>query len=280
MNGDIITAGVDIGSTASKALVMINGTALAYVIGPSSANPARTASEVFRESCRKAGINEKDVAYVVGTGYGRANVAFANENVSEISCHAAGAYSVMPEVRTIIDIGGQDCKAISLENDGRLKNFAMNDKCAAGTGRFFEAMSRVFRMDLDEFSRLSLNARKTIPVTAQCSVFAESEVISLLAKKQPPSDVAAGIQAAVAKRCFTLLKRIGIREKLTVTGGCAKNAGLMKALGELLRMEIAPLVVDPQLMGALGAAVLACRRGGKMDSVTLRVGDRTAAVPR
>jgi len=137
----------------------------------------------------------------------------------------------------------------------------MNDKCAAGTGRFFEAMSRIFRMDLDEFSRLSLNAVKSIPVTAQCSVFAESEVISLLARRNPPEDIAAGIQTSVAKRCFTLLKRIGMNPRITVTGGCAKNQGLIKALTKIIDMDVTRLSVDPQIIGALGAAVFARRKG-------------------
>jgi (R)-2-hydroxyacyl-CoA dehydratese activating ATPase len=275
--------GCDIGSTTGKAVILDeNGTIAASVIMPSEIDPEETSRIVMERACAMIeGLKgSSDLAYLVGTGYGRNEVPFANENISEISCHAMGVFSCDRGIKTIVDIGGQDLKGIAVAEDGSVLEFAMNDKCAAGTGRFFEAMSRVFRMSLDDFSRLSLNARKAIPVTAQCSVFAESEVISLLAKKQPPAEIAAGIQTSVAKRCFTLLKRIGIREKLTVTGGCAKNAGLMKALGALLGIEIAPLVVDPQLMGALGAAVLACRRGGKMDVVQLRVGNGTATVPR
>ena len=275
--------GCDIGSTTGKAVILDeNGAVAATVLIPSEIDPEETSRLVMDRACSLVeGLGGSEgLAYLVGTGYGRNEVPFANENISEISCHAMGVFSCDPGIKTIVDIGGQDLKGISVAEDGSVLEFAMNDKCAAGTGRFFEAMSRVFRMNLDVFSQLSLNARKVIPVTAQCSVFAESEVISLLARKQPPSDVAAGIQAAVAKRCFTLLKRIGIRDKLTVTGGCAKNAGLMKALGELLRMEIAPLAVDPQLMGALGAAVLACRRGGKQDMVRVRVNGSAASIPR
>ena len=150
-------------------------------------------------------------------------------------------------------------KAIAVDKDGSVLEFAMNDKCAAGTGRFFEAMSRTFRMDLDKFSELSLRAKKVIPITSQCSVFAESEVISLLARRNPPEDVAAGIQAAVSKRCFTLLKRIGMQPLVTVTGGCAKNRGLIKALARIITMEVTSLPVDPQIIGALGAAVFARR---------------------
>ena len=265
MNGDIITAGVDIGSTASKALVMINGTALAYVIGPSSANPARTASEVFRESCRKAGINEKDVAYVVGTGYGRANVAFANENVSEISCHAAGAYSVMPEVRTIIDIGGQDCKAISLENDGRLKNFAMNDKCAAGTGRFLDVMARVLEVGVEDLGAIDGESQRPASISNVCSVFAESEVINLINEGVAVSDIIRGLHISLTNRVSVLVNRVGLKAELAVTGGVAKNSGVIRALSEKLGISINTLDarIDPQIIGALGAAVVAKRKLGK-----------------
>jgi predicted CoA-substrate-specific enzyme activase len=171
-----------------------------------------------------------------------------------------GTFSCSQDIKTIVDIGGQDVKAIALDANGSVLEFAMNDKCAAGTGRFFEAMSRVFRMDLEAFSELSLKAGRVIPVTSQCSVFAESEVISLLAKRNPPEEIAAGIQTAVSKRCFTLLKRIGMRPKVTVTGGCAKNRGLIRALSKMLAMEVAELPVDPQIIGALGAAVYARQR--------------------
>jgi predicted CoA-substrate-specific enzyme activase len=225
-------------------------------------DPGETARLAMAEAKSKVNGLGADgrVDYLVGTGYGRNEVPFADENVSEISCHALGAFFCDREIRTIVDIGGQDMKGIAVADDGSVLEFAMNDKCAAGTGRFYEAMARVFRTDLQAFSDLSLKARTRIPVTSQCSVFAESEVISLLAKRQPPADVAAGIQGAVGKRCFTLLKRVGVRDKVTLTGGCAKNLGLLKVLEEMLRVRIAPLAVDPQLMGALGAALFGMRK--------------------
>jgi len=256
--------GCDVGSTTGKAVILDeSGSMVAGVIIPCEIDPEVTSVLALEKACAQIpGLaNYKELAYLVGTGYGRNEVAFANENISEISCHAMGTFSCAPQIKTIVDIGGQDVKTISLDSDGSVLEFAMNDKCAAGTGRFFEAMSRIFRMDLDEFSALSLKARKIIPVTAQCSVFAESEVISLLAKRNPPEDIAAGIQMAVAKRCFTLLKRIGMRPLVTVTGGCAKNQGLIKALSKIINMEVAPLPVDPQIIGALGAALFARRKG-------------------
>ncbi|HQP31498.1 MAG TPA: acyl-CoA dehydratase activase [Deltaproteobacteria bacterium] len=256
--------GCDVGSTTGKAVILDeNGTMVASVIVPSEIDPEVTSVNALERACSQVpGLaSYKDLSYLVGTGYGRNEVAFANENISEISCHAMGTFSVAPSIKTIVDIGGQDVKTISLNGEGAVLEFAMNDKCAAGTGRFFEAMSRIFRMDLDEFSALSLKAKKIIPVTAQCSVFAESEVISLLARRNPPEDIAAGIQQAVSKRCFTLLKRIGMRPQVTVTGGCAKNQGLIRALTKIIDMEVAALPVDPQIIGALGAAVFARRKG-------------------
>ncbi|MDT8272005.1 MAG: acyl-CoA dehydratase activase [Desulfomonilia bacterium] len=252
--------GCDVGSTTGKAVIIDeSGTIKATSIIPSEIDPEQTSILALEKACSQVPDMDgyKELAYLVGTGYGRNEVVFADKNISEISCHAMGTFSCDPLIKTIVDIGGQDVKAIAIDSDGSVLEFAMNDKCAAGTGRFFEAMSRTFRMDLDEFSELSMKAKKVIPITAQCSVFAESEVISLLARRNPPEDVAAGIQAAVSKRCFSLLKRIGMRPQVTVTGGCAKNRGLIKALARIVNMEVTPLPVDPQIIGALGAAIFA-----------------------
>lgn len=255
-------AGCDIGSTTGKAVIISDNGIVGYSIVPREIDPEETAILALNEAMKSLKDIKtcKDLAYIVGTGYGRCEISFANENISEISCHAMGAYYCDQSIKTIVDIGGQDVKGIALNDDGTVKDFVMNDKCAAGTGRFFEAMSRIFRMELEEFSELSLKAKRAIPVTAQCSVFAESEVISLLARKNPPEEIAAGVQCAVAKRCFVLLKRVGINPKVTITGGCAKNRGLVKELEKSLNVEIAPLSVDPQIIGALGAAVYARKR--------------------
>jgi (R)-2-hydroxyacyl-CoA dehydratese activating ATPase len=256
--------GCDVGSTTGKAVIIDEkGSIIASSIVPSEIDPELTSILALDKACASVPDlrSYKDLSYLVGTGYGRNEVPFANENISEISCHAMGTFSCSPHVKTIVDIGGQDVKAISLNGDGSVMEFAMNDKCAAGTGRFFEAMSRIFRMDLQAFSELSLKAGKIIPVTAQCSVFAESEVISLLARKNPPEEIAAGIQAAVSKRCFSLLKRIGMKPLVTVTGGCAKNQGLIKSLAKIINMQVTSLPVDPQIIGAFGAAVFARRKG-------------------
>lgn len=265
-------AGCDIGSTTGKAVIINEKGILAFSIVPREIDPEETAVIALEMAIDRTDSVDKidEISYIIGTGYGRTEVPFAAENISEISCHAMGAFTCDPGIKTIVDIGGQDIKGIAVADDGSVLEFVMNDKCAAGTGRFFEAMSRVFKVSLEDFSDLSLQARRAIPVTSQCSVFAETEVISLLAGKKNPADVAAGIQGAVSKRCFTLLKRVGVRPKVTVTGGCAKNAGLLKELARILRTEITPLSTDPQLMGALGAAELARRRylKGALSPVT------------
>jgi len=254
--------GCDVGSTTGKAVVLQGDRVVASAIRPSRVDPEQTAREVLAAACAEVpDLQEASrLDYLVGTGYGRNEVPFADENLSEITCHAVGAHFCEASVRTLIDIGGQDVKAVALNPDGTVREFAMNDKCAAGTGRFFEAMSRTFQLSLEAFSKLSLEAHKAIPVTSQCSVFAETEVISLLAKRNPPDQVAAGIQLAVAKRVYTLARRVGIEERVTISGGCAKNGGLKVALEKLLRVELLPLRLDPQLVGAIGAAVLAGRR--------------------
>jgi len=255
-------AGCDVGSTTGKAVIINEDGIQGMAVCQSEIDPEETAKIVLAKACKSIGsaISPKDITYLIGTGYGRREVPFANENISEITCHAMGAFSCLSDTRTIIDIGGQDVKAISVGSKGEVIDFAMNDKCAAGTGRFFEMMANIFRMDIAEFSKLSLQSQKLISVTSQCSVFAETEVITLLAKRKKPSDIAAGIQSSVAKRCFTLMKKVGIQPLVTITGGCSKNIGLIKALETKLRMPIQILPVDPQLMGAYGAAVLAMKK--------------------
>jgi predicted CoA-substrate-specific enzyme activase len=255
-------AGCDVGSTTGKAVIINADGIVGSAVCQSEIDPEETANRVLKMACESIGseLSSKDITYLIGTGYGRREVPFANENISEITCHAMGAFSCLPETRTIIDIGGQDVKAISVGNNGEVLDFAMNDKCAAGTGRFFEMMANIFRMDIADFSNLSLQSKKIIPITSQCSVFAETEVITLLAKRKNPADIAAGIQASVAKRCFTLMKKTGIQPLVAITGGCSKNKGLIQSLEKKLRLPIQYLSVDPQLMGAYGAAVLAMRK--------------------
>ena len=245
--------GCDVGSTYTKAVILDeNGKMCADTTIRSKINAEQSAIAAMQEVCDKVGLKDsKELAYLIGTGYGRNKVPFADENISEISCHAMGVHVTNPEVRAIIDIGGQDT----------VKSFAMNDKCSAGTGRFFEAMARSFEMSLPEFSNLSLTAKNVIPITAQCTVFAESEVITLVGEGKPTDEIAAGIEMAVAKRCFVMAKKAGATDSITLTGGCAKNAGLKQAIEHVLKFKVVELKTDPQLMGALGAAEYARQKG-------------------
>ena len=251
--------GCDVGSTYTKAVILDeNGKMVADTTIRSKINSEQSAIAAMEEVCKQAGLKDsKELSYLIGTGYGRNKVPFADENISEISCHAMGVHVADPSVKAIIDIGGQDVKGIAVDKDGTVLNFAMNDKCAAGTGRFFEAMARAFEMDLTEFSRLSLKAKNVIPITAQCTVFAESEVISLVGEGKPMDEIAAGIELSVAKRCFVMSKKAGATDRITLTGGCAKNDGLKAAIEKVLKLKVIDLPIDPQLIGALGAAEFA-----------------------
>lgn len=259
--------GCDAGSTYTKCVIIDeNGKIAAAVTKRSRINPVLSAKDALDEAVSQVdGLNSaEELTYLIGTGYGRNKVPFADENISEISCHAMGVHVTDLSVKAIIDIGGQDVKGIAIDTDGTVLNFAMNDKCAAGTGRFFESMARAFEMSLDEFSNLSLTAKNVIPITAQCAVFAESEVISLVGEGKPMEEIAAGIQLSVAKRCFVMAKKAGAADSVTLTGGCAKNEGLKKAIEKVLKINVVDLPTDPQLMGALGAAEYARQKGSNV----------------
>jgi predicted CoA-substrate-specific enzyme activase len=259
--------GCDAGSTYTKCVIIDeNGKIASAVTKRSRINPVLSAKDALDEAVSQVdGLNSaEELTYLIGTGYGRNKVPFADENISEISCHAMGVHVTDPSVKAIIDIGGQDVKGIAIDTDGTVLNFAMNDKCAAGTGRFFESMARAFEMSLDEFSNLSLTAKNVIPITAQCAVFAESEVISLVGEGKPMEEIAAGIQLSVAKRCFVMAKKAGAADSVTLTGGCAKNEGLKKAIEKVLKINVVDLPIDPQLMGALGAAEYARQKGSNV----------------
>ena len=255
--------GCDVGSTYTKSVILDeNGKIVANSTIRSKINSAESAKASLEEVLEQVGLEDfSDLNYLIGTGYGRNKVPQANENISEISCHAMGVHVTNPDVKSVIDIGGQDVKGICIDTDGTVKTFAMNDKCAAGTGRFFESMSHAFELSLPEFSELSLSAKNVIPITAQCTVFAESEVITLVGEGKPRDEIAAGIQQAVAKRCFVMAKKAGATDSITLTGGCAKNKGLKKAIERVLKLKVIELETDPQLMGALGAAEYARQKG-------------------
>jgi (R)-2-hydroxyacyl-CoA dehydratese activating ATPase len=262
-----VVAGVDIGSTASKAVVLVDGEPAGQVIGPSSTNPARTAREIFDKALAEAGVKESDVSYVVGTGYGRTQVPFADKNISEITCHGRGAHFHRPTVRTVIDIGGQDTKAICIDSNGNLLDFVMNDKCAAGTGRFLDAMARSMEMPVEEMENFYSDDCDACRITSMCSVFAESEVINLINDGVPLPNIIKGLLQSLANRVSGLTRRLGIIEEVTMTGGVAKNRGVRDAVQEKLGVEICDLNnSDPQLVGALGAALIAADFAGAKEA--------------
>jgi predicted CoA-substrate-specific enzyme activase len=257
----MIVGGCDVGSATGKAVVMQDGKIVSYVIIPSTTKPEVTARTAMDEAVSKAGLSSiQDLGFIVGTGYGRLKVPFANENVSEITCHARGANWMSPSVRTVVDIGGQDCKVMSIGDNGKVLEFVMNDRCAAGTGRFFEAMARVLHTGLDGLSSLALEGKDPATISSQCSVFAESEVVTLVNEGMDLADIVAGLHASIARRLNSMVRRVGLVEDVALTGGCAKNAGLAKALEEKLGVTVKKLPQDPQIAGAVGAALIAAEK--------------------
>ena len=259
----VITAGIDIGSSTSKAAILADKQILAYTIIPTGAESADSAQRVMDEALRVVdNLSLEDIKWVIATGYGRVIVPFANETVTEISCHARGANWLFPSVRTVLDMGGQDCKAIRCDDQGKLLNFVMNDKCAAGTGRFLEVMSRVMELPLEDIGQLSLQAKEEIRINSTCTVFGKSEVTSLIRQGRDKRDILAGLHAAIVNRVYTLLRRVGIKPDFAITGGIAKNIGVVKQLEERVGLR-ALLPEEPQIVGALGAALFAQDRLSK-----------------
>lgn len=255
----MIVAGIDIGSRAAKGVILRDGRILTYFIGDTGPESVKTSEMVMAEMLKKTGLSLKDMAYVVATGYGRVLVPFANENVSEISAHARGVNYYFPSVRTILDMGGQDCKAISIDQKGQVTNFVMNDKCAGGTGRFLEMIAEVLNLPLTQIGAVSLESKAAISFNTICAVFAKTDAINNLRKGVAKSDILAGLHEAIATRCLNLLKRVSIQKDFSISGGISKNKGMVAKIKEKVGME--PLLSeDPQIIGALGAAIFAVER--------------------
>jgi len=246
-------AGIDIGSTMTKVVIM-KEIIITSVIGQTGPEHRRMSHKVMEEALVKSNLSFEDLTYIVATGYGRINVPFADKQITEISCHAKGVHSLLPSSKTIIDIGGQDCKGIKLK-EGNIVNFFMNDKCAAGTGRFLEVIAEALGVKLEELGKLSLVAKKVVKISNTCTVFAEQEVVSQLARGESLEDLIAGIHESIASRIFGMVTRLKVEPEVAVTGGGAKNIGLIKALETKLGY---PLLIppDPFLTGAIGAALL------------------------
>jgi (R)-2-hydroxyacyl-CoA dehydratese activating ATPase len=259
-----IAAGVDVGSTQTKAVVMTdNGGRViaARALVDTGANVRKAAERAFLLACQNADIAPAAVGFVVGTGYGRYNISFGNAQLTEISCHARGAHYVCPTTRTVIDMGGQDAKAISVGSDGQVLDFVMNDKCAAGTGRFLANAADVMGIGLDEIGPLSQRSSRPVRIATVCTVFVESDILSYLAQGKKGEDIMGGVHLAIAKRTLSLARRVPIEPDVTMTGGVARNIGMVRALEEVLgsRLQVSP---DAHFMGAIGAAVFALE---KMD---------------
>jgi predicted CoA-substrate-specific enzyme activase len=246
-------AGVDIGSTMTK-VVITNGNTLTSIIGPTGAEHRRLAHQVIQAALIKAKLLFTEINFVVATGYGRINVPFADRQITEISCHAKGVRALFPSARTVIDIGGQDSKGIKLTPEGKIAGFVMNDKCASGTGRFLEVIAEALGIKLEEMGNLSLEASTKVRISNTCTVFAELEVVSRLADGIPIQDIIAGLHDAIAGRIVHLVTGLKIEKDVVISGGGAKNIGLIKALEEKLSL---PVLVPPEplITGALGAAL-------------------------
>jgi (R)-2-hydroxyacyl-CoA dehydratese activating ATPase len=249
-------AGLDIGSTMTKAVIIDEyGKVLGSVIGPTGAQHRHLALQVMAEVLGKTALVLEALDFIVATGYGRINVPFADKQITEITCHARGVHALFPSARTVIDIGGQDSKGIKLDAGGKVVNFVMNDKCAAGTGRFLEVIADTLGIPLTEMGPLSLTAREAVPISNTCTVFAEHEVTSRLAEGVGLPEIVAGLHAAIAGRVVNLVRSLGLQKEVAVTGGGAKNIGLIRAVEEQVGFPV--LVPDePLLTGALGAALL------------------------
>lgn len=247
--------GIDSGSTSTNAVILDHHRQIvASAVIRTGAKSADSAQKILQLVLEQANLQQQDIACIVSTGYGRISIPYANRNVTEISCHAKGAHFLNPSVRTILDIGGQDSKAIHINSEGEVTDFVMNDKCAAGTGRFLEMMARTLEISMDELGPVSMNWKEDIEISSMCSVFAESEVISLIARNKEKSDIAHGLHKAIAGRAISLMRRVGLESQFMMTGGVAKNIGVVKTLEEKLGEKLF-IYKNPEIVGALGAAL-------------------------
>ena len=253
----MITCGIDVGSLSAEAAIFVDDRLEAYSLIRTGPDSAETALSALKVALEKAGIAQQHIEYTVATGYGRVIVPFADRNITEISCHAKGAHYFHPSVRTILDMGGQDCKAIRCDESGRATNFIMNDKCAAGTGRAMEVMASLLQIPLEEVGARSLKCGgDPVKISNTCVIFAKSEVLSLMREGIPVNQILAGLCDSVAERVKTLVRRVGIEDDFVISGGISKNLGVVKRLEQKLDV-CAHIPEEPQIVGAVGAALFA-----------------------
>jgi predicted CoA-substrate-specific enzyme activase len=256
----MLVAGVDVGSTQTKAIILNeNSEIVARGIVNTGANVVKAAEKAFQTARSTAKLEEWDVSYTVGTGYGRYKVLFGDAQITEISCHARGASFLFPNTKTILDIGGQDTKGIRINEKGEVIDFCMNDKCAAGTGRFLAAAADVMGITLDELGDVALQSNNPLRITNVCTVFVETEIMNHLSKGKKGEDILAGVHQSIAARSVSLLRRVGLEQEITFTGGVSKNRGMIKSLEEKLGLHI-NVNDDSQFIGAIGAALFALER--------------------
>jgi predicted CoA-substrate-specific enzyme activase len=256
----MIFAGLDIGSLSTKTVIMDEELrVLSYEVLLTNGSSRGAAEQSFKNALDKASLTRDEIDYIITTGYGRNNIPFADNEVSEITAHAKGAHFLFPEIRTVLDIGGQDSKAIKLDDYGQISDFVMNDKCAAGTGRFLEVMAQALGLSLESLSDLSQLSSTPTVISSFCAVFAESEVVSLVGEGRAKEDIARGIHEAIVVRTLTLLNRVKMSEPIAMTGGVAKNKGLVKVLEDKLKLKLS-IPEEPQIIGALGATLIALKR--------------------
>lgn len=271
----MIVAGIDIGSSTSKGMVLRETEMISFVLLPTGPQSEKMGSQVLMQALNRVGLSKEEVQYIIATGYGRVRVPFTNEVISEIACHAKGCHFIFPQVKTILDVGGQDCKAIRVDRKGHHIHFAMNDKCAAGTGRFLESMADLLKIELSEMGEIALQAARETTINSTCTVFAKSEVTSMMRHGIPREEILAGIHEAIATRIFHLLKQVRVERDFVISGGGARNRGLVKKIEEKVGMK-ALVPEEPQITGALGAALFAweraqreynCRKGGERGTI-------------
>jgi len=259
----MIVAGCDVGSLTAEAVIMDNSSILGSEIIRVRPTAEQSANDVMQVLLERLALSFDDIEFCVSTGYGRETIPFADDNISEISAHGRGAQWLVPSIRTVIDIGGQDCKAIRVDEAGMLVDFVMNDKCAAGTGRSLELMAEALGVDISELGPLSLESTNPVVITNQCSIFAETEILHYMCEERSIADIAAGINESMARRVKMLAGKVGLKDDIGMTGGVSKNVGVVKYLEDMLGKDFHPFPEDPQIVGALGSAIFAAEKAKK-----------------
>lgn len=252
----MITGGIDIGSATTKVVIMRDEEVISYSILPTGVNGRMAAEKAFENALRSAGIEMSDVNGIVATGYGRIRAPFTDKRVTEITCHARGVLHEFKNAGTVIDIGGQDSKVINIGPSGKVIDFMMNDRCAAGTGRFLEVTANALGVNINEMGVLALKSSNPLKISSMCTVFAESEVISLLAQGESRKDIISGLHDSISERIISMLNRINVHGEIVFTGGVAKNSGIIKVLEKKLSTKV-KIPKEPQISGAIGAALIA-----------------------